>query len=72
MRKITLFFIFFPFVLFNQEQKIEVKPHIEYHEHIRLRLNRILDIPEGKNYWDREFQTKPYEDKLKKYLQENY
>ena len=41
---------------------------LEYSEHIRLKLNSILEIPEGRNYWESEFKTVKYEDKLKQYL----
>ena len=41
----------------------------EYSEHIRQKLNSILEIPEGRNYWEREFRTVIYENKLKQYLQ---
>ena len=42
---------------------------LEYSEHIRIKLNSILEIPEGRNYWEREFKTINYENKLKQYLQ---
>lgn len=48
-------------------QKVRVQK-LEYSEHIRIKLNKILEIPNGRNYWEKEYQTKPYEDKLKKYL----
>jgi hypothetical protein len=44
----------------------------DYYTYINAKLNRILGIPKGRNYWEKEYQTKPYEDKLKKYLEENY
>jgi len=42
---------------------------LEYSEHIRQKLNSILEIPEGRNYWEKEFKTVIYENKLKQYLQ---
>lgn len=41
---------------------------LEYSEHIRVKLNKILEIPEGRNYWEKEFKTVNYENKLKQYL----
>lgn len=41
---------------------------LEYSEHIRQKLNSILEIPEGRNYWEKEFKTINYENKLKKYF----
>ena len=41
---------------------------LEYSEHIRLKLNAILEIPEGRNYWEKEFKTVNYENKLKQYF----
>ena len=42
---------------------------LEYSEHIRLKLNAILEIPEGRNYWEKEFKTINYENKLKQYFE---
>ena len=42
---------------------------LEYHEHIRIKLNSILEIPEGRNYWEKEFKTVNYENKLKQYFE---
>ena len=42
---------------------------LEYSEHIRLKLNAILEIPDGRNYWEKEFKTVNYENKLKKYFE---
>lgn len=57
-----------PILAFAPPNKVEIKPHLEYSEHIRLKLNKILEIPEGRNYWEREYQTVNYENKLKEYL----
>jgi hypothetical protein len=45
---------------------------LDYSEHVRNRLNKILEIPEGKNYWDKEFKTIIYENKLKEYFNKTY
>jgi len=42
---------------------------LEYSEHIRQKLNAILEIPEGRNYWEKEFKTINYENKLKQYFE---
>ena len=42
---------------------------LEYSEHIRIKLNAILEIPEGRNYWEKEFKTINYENKLKQYFE---
>jgi hypothetical protein len=51
---------------------IDTQPAIDISEHVRLKLNNILEIPEGRNYWEKEFKTKPYEDKLKLYYEQHY
>lgn len=68
MKLIPLLLI--PLQLSTNNSIVEKKDHaqFEYHEHIRRKLNAILEIPEGRNYWEKEFKTKPYEDKLKNYL----
>ena len=45
---------------------------LDYPEHIKNRLNKILEIPDGKNYWDKEFKTIIYENKLKEYFNKTY
>lgn len=57
-----------PILAFAPPNKVEIKQHLEYHEHIRLKLNKILEIPKGRNYWEQEFKTVNYENKLKNYL----
>jgi hypothetical protein len=48
-------------------KKVRVQK-LEYSEHIRQKLNSILEIPKGRNYWEEEFKTINYENKLKEYL----
>jgi len=69
MKLIPLLLI--PLQLSTNKPGVEKKDHaqLEYHEHIRQKLNSILEIPEGRNYWEREFKTINYENKLKQYLQ---
>ena len=52
----------------HPKQQVRVQK-LEYHEHIRQKLNAILEIPEGKNYWEKEFKTIIYENKLKQYFE---
>jgi hypothetical protein len=68
MKLITLLLI--PLQLSTNKPGVEKKDHaqLEYHEHIRQKLNKILEIPDGRNYWEREFKTVIYENKLKEYL----
>jgi phage baseplate assembly protein W len=51
----------------HHKPKVRVQK-LEYSEHIRQKLNSILEIPEGRNYWEEEFKTINYENKLKEYL----
>jgi hypothetical protein len=51
----------------HHKPKVRVQK-LEYSEHIRQKLNSILEIPEGRNYWELEFKTINYENKLKEYL----
>ena len=64
-----LILLLFPLQLITHPNpKVVRVQKLEYHEHIRLKLNSILEIPEGRNYWEREFRTVNYENKLKEYL----
>ena len=69
MKLIPLLLI--PLQLSTNKPGVEKKDlaQFEYHEHIRQKLNSILEIPEGRNYWEKEFKTVNYENKLKQYLQ---
>ena len=68
MKLIPLLLI--PLQLSTNNPVLEKKDHaqFEYSEHIRLKLNKILEIPAGRNYWEKEFKTITYENKLKEYL----
>ncbi len=63
-----LILLLFPIQLaMHHKPKVRVQK-LEYSEHIRQKLNSILEIPEGRNYWEEEFKTINYENKLKEYL----
>ena len=62
-----LILLLLPIQLATHPKPITVR--VEYSEHIRLKLNAILEIPEGRNYWEKEFKTVNYENKLKKYFE---
>lgn len=69
MKLIPLLLI--PLQLSTNNPRVEKKDlaQFEYSEHIRLKLNAILEIPEGRNYWEKEFKTINYENKLKQYFE---
>jgi len=56
----------------HHNYKIIKVQKLEYHEHIRIKLNKILEIPESRNYWEKEFKTTIYENKLKEYFNKTY
>lgn len=61
--------ILLPLQLITHPNPIKVRVQkLEYSEHIRQKLNLILEIPKGRNYWEEEFKTINYENKLKEYL----
>ena len=65
-----LILLLLPLQLATHPKPITVKVQkLEYSEHIRQKLNAILEIPEGRNYWEKEFKTVKYENKLKKYFE---
>jgi hypothetical protein len=41
---------------------------LEYHEHIRQKLNCILEIEDGSNYWDKQNRIESKELLIIKYL----
>lgn len=65
-----LILILLPLQLATHPKPITVRVQkLEYSEHIRQKLNAILEIPEGRNYWEKEFKTVNYENKLKQYFE---
>ena len=65
-----LILILLPIQLATHPKPITVRVQkLEYSEHIRLKLNGLLEIPEGRNYWEKEFKTVHYENKLKQYFE---
>jgi len=65
----SLIFLLIPLQLITHPLPSVRVQKLEYSEHIRQKLNKILEIPEGRNYWEKEFKTINYENKLKQYLQ---
>lgn len=67
---VKIILLLLPIQLATHPKPIMVRVQkLEYSEHIRLKLNAILEIPEGRNYWEKEFKTINYENKLKKYFE---
>ena len=65
-----LILILLPIQLATHPKPKEVRVlKLEYSEHIRQKLNAILEIPDGRNYWEKEFKTIIYENKLKQYFE---
>ena len=64
-----IYLLIIPTLAFAPPNKVEIKQKLEYSEHIRQKLNAILEIPEGRNYWEKEFKTIIYENKLKQYFE---
>ena len=64
-----IYLLIIPTLAFAPPNKVEIKQKLEYSEHIRQKLNAILEIPEGRNYWEKEFKTIIYENTLKQYFE---
>jgi hypothetical protein len=64
----SLIFLLIPLQLITHPLPSVRVQKLEYSEHIRQKLNSILEIPDGRNYWEQEFKTINYENKLKQYL----
>ncbi len=53
----------------NKPTSTMPEPKFDYSEHIRQKLNRILEIEDGSNYWEFKNKTKDKELLIKKYLE---
>jgi hypothetical protein len=61
--------LFFPLLSFAPPNKLEIKPTFDYSEHIRQKLNCILEIEDGSNYWDAKNKIESKEMLIIKYLE---
>jgi hypothetical protein len=61
--------LFLPLLSFAPPNKVEVKPTFDYSEHIRQKLNCILEIEDGSNYWDAKNKIESKELLIIKYLE---
>jgi len=67
MKKI-IYILFLPLLSFAPPNKVEIKQEFDYSEHIRQKLNCILELEDGSNYWEFKNKTKEKELLIIKYL----
>jgi hypothetical protein len=64
-----LHLLLLPLISFAPPNKVEIRRMFDYSEHIRRKLNCILEIEDGSNYWDKQNRIETKEMLIKKYLE---
>ena len=64
----VIYLLIIPGISFAPPNKVEIKQTFDYSEHIRQKLNCILEIEDGSNYWDAKNKIERKELLLIKYL----
>jgi hypothetical protein len=67
MKKL-IYILFLPLLSFAPPNKVEIKKTFDYSEHIRRKLNCILELEDGSNYWDAKNKIESKEMLIIKYL----
>jgi hypothetical protein len=68
MKKL-IYILFLPILSFAPPNKVEIRQEFDYSEHIRQKLNCILELEDGSNYWDAKNKIESKEMLIKKYLE---
>ena len=64
----VVYLLILPTLAFAPSNKVQIKQRFDYAEHIRQKLNCILELEDGSNYWEFKNKTKDKELLIKKYL----
>jgi len=63
-----IYLLILPSLAFAPSNNIQIKQRFDYAEHIRQKINCILELEDGSNYWEFKNKTKDKELLIKKYL----
>jgi len=64
----VIYLLIIPAISFAPPNKVEIKKTFDYSEHIRQKLNCILELEDGSNYWDAKNKIESKELLIIKYL----
>jgi len=64
-----IYLLILPTLAFAPPNNVQIKQSFDYAEHIRQKLNCILELEDGSNYWEFKNKTKDKELLIKKYLE---
>jgi hypothetical protein len=65
----VIYLLILPTLAFAPPNKVQIKQDFDYSEHIRRKLNCILEIEDGSNYWDAKNKIESKELLIIKYLE---
>ena len=63
-----IYLLILPTLAFAPTNNVEIKQSFDYAEYLRQKINCILELEDGSNYWDFKNKTKSKELLIKKYL----
>jgi len=65
----VIYLLILPSLAFAPPNKVEIKQSFDYAEYLRQKINCILELEDGSNYWEFKNKTKSKENLLIKYLE---
>jgi len=63
-----IYLLILPALAFAPPNNVQIKQRFDYAEYLRQKINCILELEDGSNYWDFKNKTKDKELLIKKYL----
>ena len=64
-----IYLLILPTLAFAPNNNVEIKQRFDYAEYLRQKINCILELEDGSNYWEFKNKTKDKELLMKKYLE---
>ena len=64
----VIYLLILPSLAFAPPNNVEIKQSFDYAEYLRQKINCILELEDGSNYWEFKNKTKQKELLIKKYL----
>jgi len=64
-----IYLLILPTLAFAPNNNVEIKQRFDYAEYLRQKINCILELEDGSNYWEFKNKTKSKELLIKKYLE---
>ena len=63
-----IYLLILPALAFAPPNNVQIKQRFDYAEYLKQKINCILELEDGSNYWEFKNKTKDKELLIKKYL----